>query len=267
MLLLLLACTGALTSKDQVPARLELSVPEGPIYDRAPFDLAPVVLNPYNQPLTVVPEYTLSVPAPLERVGPTSLACRGTGTAAVRVSVEKVERIVHIFCRPLGAIAGPDTLDLKVGQQVAVPLSATDPEGNAMPRVIPKLRVVDSSIAELTPGMPPMLTGRAVGTTTVVATVGDQVVEIPVTVQAAPVVVDANLPFTLSEGTGQSWALGAGSWKVRVRVDSGPAVTARGGGCGDDSQRSSHQLQCTETLHLQNSGGGTSRGTVLLQRR
>ncbi|HNH47918.1 MAG TPA: hypothetical protein PKY30_12815, partial [Myxococcota bacterium] len=71
MLLVLLACSGITTSKDQVPARLEVRVPDGPIYDRAPFDLAPVVLNPFNQPLTVLPEYTLSVPAPLERVGPT----------------------------------------------------------------------------------------------------------------------------------------------------------------------------------------------------
>ena len=267
MLLFLLACSGITTSKDQVPARLEVRVPDGPIYDRAPFDLAPVVLNPFNQPLTVLPEYTLSVPAPLERVGPTSLACRGAGSAAVRVSVEKVERIVHIYCRPLGSIAGPDALSLKVGQHTAVPLKASDPEGKPMPEVIPKLRVVDTAIAEVIPGMPPMVAGRGVGSTMLMATVGDQVVEIPITVEQGAVSVDAELPFTLSEGTGQSWVLGGGSWKVRVRVDSGPPVIARGGGCGDSSVRNSHLLQCTDSLHLQNPGGGPSRGMVYLVRK
>jgi hypothetical protein len=267
MVFFLLACTGALTSKDQVPARLELKVPEGPIYDQAPFDLEPVVLNPYNEPLTVVPEYTLSVPAPLERVGPTSLACRGPGTATVRVSVEKVERIVYIYCKPLGSIAGPDAMSLKVGQREVVRLRANDPQGAPMPEVLPKLRVVDPNIAEVVPGLPPEVEGRAQGSTTLVVTVGDQVVEIPITVEAGAVSVDVELPFTLSEGTGQSWALGAGSWKVGVRVDSGPAVVASGGGCGDGSPKSSHRLQCTGSIHLQNSGAATSRGTVVLMRK
>lgn len=267
MFLLLFACSAVLGSKDEVPARLELKLPEGPIYDQEPFDLEPVVLNPFNQPLKVTPALTLSVPAPLEQVGPSSLVCRGAGPAAVRVSVERVERVVHIHCRPLGEIQGPGALRLSVGQQEAVRLTAIDLQGKPMPEVIPKLESQNPAIAQVIPDLPSKVFAISPGSTNLIARVGNRQLPIPVEVLAPSPGANAEFYFTLTEGSSQSWVLGPGSWNVGVRVDSGAAVVAQGGGCGGPHPQSSHHLSCAQSLRLSNPGGAASRGTVVLVRQ
>lgn len=268
MLWLFLACARVVGGSDQEPARIDLTMPPGTIFDGTPLDLRPIVLNRNNERIDVL----LTVAAVPETVATATVqgvvTCRSSGNAVVQLVAGGTERRVYLHCRNVARLEGPGPVILGPGQRQSLPVQVLDQDDQPVTDAIPTLVSSDPKVVRVEDGG---LLAVGTGTAVVTASAAGHQVEIPVEVRQAA----QDAAWTVGEGQVQSWYMPAGRWRIGVNVRAGGpvSVVVREGNCASETPKKRHSLNCVlpsmGRLQIRNplDGGGDSQGSMILQRR
>jgi|GEM_PF-6287591 hypothetical protein len=224
--------------------KIDFTPPPATLYNRDPFDLAPVALDKKGKPLEKARINAVVAPPEVAVVvGAGELRCLTSGDAKITFTHEDLTQAVPFSCRMVSAVEIAATQEVEVERSAEINVTVKDEAGNAIPDVPAAL---STSAPEIVAVEGTRLTGVKVGRAVVTATVEGR--EGSTTVDVVRVVTTDSL--MLDEGASKSWTLPEGSWRVRVNatgVDGSPAgvvVAWAGTGCQSSGETPQYAQDC-----------------------